>query len=306
MKYLFNVPENKQIDVIIDTDTKNEADDQFAVIYALMSPKLNVKGIVATHFGKDRFENSMEESYKELNKILDYAGFHVPTYKGSKEALMVKDTPSYFGNEIPYDNEGVQFIIESAMKATKPIYIAVMGPLTNVASALLIKPEIASKLIIVWNGGGIYPEGEIEFNLVNDIAAANVVFRSDVTLWQIPTNVYCKPRISLAEMQVKVRPYGKIGRYLFEEVIRFLEEMKDYKNWPPGESLDICDLTTIGLLLEEHKYCYRRVQAPYITENMTYIKRDNNRYIRVYEDIDARYIIEDFFCKLQINYGVVK
>ena len=37
--------------VVIDTDAKNEADDQFAIVHALLSPSLDVRGLIAAHFG---------------------------------------------------------------------------------------------------------------------------------------------------------------------------------------------------------------------------------------------------------------
>ena len=56
-------------------------------------------------------------------------------------------------------------------------------------------------------------------------------------------------------------------------------------------------------MLEEHNYCYTWRQAPHIGGDMYYRDNHENRPIRVYEDIDGRYILEDFFAKLQINYG---
>ena len=50
--YAFTVPENKKVRVIVHTDCKNEADDQFAVAHHLMTPRFDVKGLVAGHFWK--------------------------------------------------------------------------------------------------------------------------------------------------------------------------------------------------------------------------------------------------------------
>ena len=69
--YKFNVPKEKQVRVIVDTDAKNEADDQYAIVHALLTPKFNIKGIVASHFGTRRTRTSMEESYEECVKLLD-------------------------------------------------------------------------------------------------------------------------------------------------------------------------------------------------------------------------------------------
>ena len=62
--YRFDVPEEKIVRVIVDTDAKNEADDQFAIVQALLSPKFENVGFIAAHFGTDRFVDSMERSYQ--------------------------------------------------------------------------------------------------------------------------------------------------------------------------------------------------------------------------------------------------
>ena len=66
--YLYEVPDYKKIRVIIDTDAACEADDPFAIVQGLLSPKLTVKGIVAEHFVS---EGSMERSLAEIKTILE-------------------------------------------------------------------------------------------------------------------------------------------------------------------------------------------------------------------------------------------
>lgn len=305
-KYLFDVVPTKKINLILDTDTKNEADDQFAIVHALLTPMFNIKGIIASHFGHDRIQNSLDASYEELDRVLTYSGFKgkVPAVKGAPTMLSKENDIGFFSRLRPIESEGSQLILDTVSKLppNEKLYIGVLGPLTNVATALILKPEIASRLIIVWNGGGLYPEGGPEFNLVNDINAANHVMSSTAEVWQIPTKTYATPRMSLAEMQLKIRPCGEIGRYLFEQTLEFFEIMKDAAGWPLPESLDICDETIIGVLMEPHKYCYRYIQAPYITNEMYYRENSLNRPIRVYDELDGRYILEDMIAKLQINY----
>ena len=79
MAYLFDVPEYKKVRVIIDTDAACEADDPFAIVQALLSPKLIVKGIVAEHFN---VPGSMEKSYDEIKTILDCMDMDVPALCG--------------------------------------------------------------------------------------------------------------------------------------------------------------------------------------------------------------------------------
>ena len=84
MNYHFDCPEHKKIRVIVNTDAKNEADDQFAIVHALLSPKFNVKGLIAAQFGERRTTESMQESYDECVKITSLMHSEVKTYKGAK------------------------------------------------------------------------------------------------------------------------------------------------------------------------------------------------------------------------------
>src|SRR3954447_16798904 len=68
------MPPTRRRRVIIDTDAKNEADDQFAIVHALLSPTLEVRGLIAAHFGTRRSDRSMEESREEIDLLLDLMG----------------------------------------------------------------------------------------------------------------------------------------------------------------------------------------------------------------------------------------
>lgn len=305
--YKFTVPENKKVRVIVHTDCKNEADDQFAVAHHLMTPRFDVKGLVAGHFWKNPQEygemGTAKASYDEIIKVMKLMGLEdrYPVCLGAPRALEDVHTP--------IESEGARFIIEEAMREdSRPLYIACQGAVTDIASALLMKPEIAERMTVIWIGGGDYPEGGFEFNLFMDIHAANVLFSSKVPLWQVPKSVYKVMAVSLAELQLKVRPCGEIGRYLFEQMISFNHKAAAYEmDWPQGEIWGLGDQGTIAVLMEElEKTSYDLIPAPEIAEDMHYIHHEGNRKIRVYKYLDARLTLEDFFAKLAINYGSVK
>ncbi|HNW04041.1 MAG TPA: nucleoside hydrolase [Oscillospiraceae bacterium] len=302
--YHYRIPGTRIKKVIIDTDAKNEADDQFAITHALLSPSFDIRGVIATHFGHARIEDSMEASWEELNRILGYMGLQgkVRAVKGCRTNIKMSAEPSFFKWYKPEESDGVELIIEEADRClNEKLWIGVLGPMTNVASALLKRPDIGKKLVVVWNGGATYPAGGREFNLVNDIAAANVVLQSDAEVWQIPTKVYDMPRVSLAELQVKLEPCGEIGHYLFRQLIEFLT-MADANGWPMSEVFSICDETVIGALLDEQPFNVKWTPAPAISEEMFYFPRENAKMIKVYQEMDLRVVLEDLFCKLAICY----
>ena len=186
--YAFEVPEQKKIRIIVHTDCKNEADDQFALAHHLMTPKFLVKGIVAGHFDKNPQEygkgKTATASFNEVNKVLNLMGLEgqYPVYKGSEIPLTDEHTPQL--------SDGADFIIQEAMRDdSRPLFVAFQGAITDLASAILIKPEICSRMTAIWIGGGDYPIGCPEFILEQDIAAANVVFGSLMPLWRVAMHV---------------------------------------------------------------------------------------------------------------------
>lgn len=300
MNYKFDVPELKKIRIILNTDAKNEADDQYAIVHALLTPRFKIKGIIAAHFGNHRTDFSMQESYDEVKKILDLMDLNgkVDLYKGAERGIKDEFTPEM--------SEGAEFIIKEALSdSPEPLYAVFLGPLTDLASAFLREPRIAERLNVVWIGGGPWPLGGSEFNLSNDIHAANVVFKSNIPLWQITLEMYSKMKVSLAELQYRVSSCGKIGEYLFQQLVDFNNQLGYQKDWPLGESWVICDIAATGLLLDDHKFCYKWESAPYITQDMHYIHELINRPIRVYSHVDSRFVLEDFFSKLAINYSSI-
>jgi inosine-uridine nucleoside N-ribohydrolase len=295
-RYKFKVPEEKMVRVITDTDAKNEGDDQFAIVQTLLSPKVDNVGFIAAHYGIGRHKDSMMRSYGELEQIFSKMAFNSAglIYKGAETPLPRNNTP--------VDSEGARLIIKEAMKDDpRPLYVTFLGPLTDLASAYLLEPRIAGRLTAIWIGGGKYPEGGAEFNLGNDIHAANVVFSGGIKLWQVPKNVYEMMAVSFAELECKVRPYGEIGGYLFEQLMNHAHEDIPRKSaFRSGETWVLGDNPSIGLILYEHRFRYDIISAPEISGEMYYIHTGRNPAIRVYNSIDSRLILEDLFCKLKI------
>jgi inosine-uridine nucleoside N-ribohydrolase len=295
-KYRFHVPQEKMVRVITNTDAKNEADDQFAIVQALLSPKFDNVGMIAAHFGHKRVADSMEASYRELEVIFDKMNFDKKglIFRGADGPLLDTKTPIV--------SEGARLIIKEAMSDDpRPLFVTFMGPLTDMASAYLLEPRIADRLTVIWIGGGKYPSGGPEFNLGNDINAANVVFGSTIPVWQVPKNVYEMMPVSLAELEYRVYPHGAIGEYLFEQLIEHTHEQNPRKNtFRTGETWVLGDSPAVGLILYEHRFEFDWIAAPYITAEMQYEHTGLNRPIRVYKSIDSRLILEDLYSKLAL------
>lgn len=291
MKYNFTIPEYKKVRVIVSTDTACEADDPFAIAHALLSPKLDVKAVIAEHFMS---EGSVDKSYAAAMKLL---------------GLMKSDVPVLHGQIWPKDgkiSEGTQFIIDEARKDDpRKLFVLLMGATTTAADALRAAPDIHDKLTLVTIGGRGYRENHTtfrEFNWGNDPDAINYILRdTKVEVWQIPASGYGSIRTSLAMLQQRLVPCGEVGAYL-------LRQMDEYNNgpcagWTAGESWSLGDNPSVAVVIDD---CAGRSQwenAWLIDAETNYTEEIPDRKIRIYHTMNSHFVLEDLFAKLQLNFG---
>lgn len=281
--------------VIVNSDVKNEADDQFAIVHALLSPTLDVRGLIPAHFGTQRTTTSMLESRDEVDLLLRLLGMEgaARVANGAPEKLPDEQTP--------IDSDGARLIISEAhTKGDGPLFIGFLGPLTDMASAILLDPTIVQRdVVVIWIGGPGYAPDLVplgswpEFNLKNDIAAANVVFDSGITIWQVPSTIYRLLSVGYAELRQKVEPHGELGSYLLRQMVEF----NDAHHKVPIESRSLGDSPAIGLMLEPWSAVFRRQSPVRFTADGHY-EPGRGGDIHVVEAIDSRFLLEDMFAKI--------
>lgn len=233
------------VDVVIDTDAYAEVDDDFAIVWALLSPeRINVKAVYAApfcpiaymqrmmpplpdgskpqitaktlghlgHFTANPAEG-MEKSYEEIRHIYDL--MDIPS-----EGRVLRGSPMYIddNNGAPVDSEAARDLIHRAMDQPdgSRLYVLAIGAITNVASAIMMEPAIVDKIVVVWLGGHapFFKEAG-EFNLASDMAASQVIFNSGVPLVLLPCNgVVDRLTLSLAEIEKYLLGKGRVADYL--------------------------------------------------------------------------------------------
>lgn len=237
-------------DVILDTDTYNEIDDQFALAYLLKSTdKLNPVGICAAPFFNGRSSSPLDgmlKSYDEILKLLELCGrndLKNIVFKGSGEYLPDENTP--------VKSDAADFMAELAdsYSPEKPLYIVAIGAITNVASAFLINPKMAENTVVIWLAGKAHHIGSCEeFNLSQDYAAARVIMKSGVPFVQLPCRGVVDKFIT-CKCELEHYFIGKNGlaTYLAENTISYCErKQKDY----PWTKV-IWDVTAVAWLLND-------------------------------------------------------
>ena len=237
----------KKIDLVLDTDAYNEIDDQFAISYALKAnDKMNLKALYAAPFYNNRSDgpaDGMERSYQEILKLLELSGESVPVYRGST---------TYLSNEkSPVHSAAAEHLVRLARMYTteKPLYVAAIGAITNVASALLMAPEIADQIVVIWLGGHAleWPDNA-EFNIRQDVAAARVVFDSGVPLVILPCmGVVSAFTTTGPELDYWLRGKNALCDYLIKNTVDEANTYAAGRVW----SRVIWDVTTIGWLLND-------------------------------------------------------
>ena len=285
----FDIPDYKKIRVIVDTDAACEADDPFAIVHALLSPKLMVKGVVAEHFN---VAHSMEDSYNEILNIKQAMAIDFPIFMGQSGPLS-QDT---------YVSEGVDFIIKEALTDSPyPLFILCQGAITNVAMAVKSCPDIIGKATVIWigtHGEAPCPAPFREFNAGNDIEAANLVLKSNIDLWLVPSQVYTTITIGIAEIKRRISPLGDIGKHLYKNLISY--NNSEGAGWTAGESWSLGDSPAIAIAINPGCGHYKTIKAPIVADDTSSVEDPIGRLIRQYNDVDSRYILEDLIAKLEL------
>lgn len=288
---------NKKLRMVLDTDTFNEIDDQFALIYALLSKeKLNVEAVYAAPFFNENSsgpEDGMLKSYDEILRILDMM-------KISSDGFAFKGSTDYLTSEsLPQENDAVDDLIKKAMKPSdSPLHVLGIGASTNIASAIIAEPEIVDKIVIVWLGGHAYhwPIDNNEFNLKQDPAAAGTLFNCGAKMIHIPclgvTNIL---RTTIPEMKCNVKGKGELGNYLFEIFTNYMKKFPDKK----AASKVLWDIAAVAQLINPEWVPTKTVNSPVLAENNVWKFDEARHKIQTAYTINRDAVYRDLFYKIQ-------
>ena len=238
------------VDCVLDTDAYNEIDDQYAIAFMLKSEKCHTQALYAAPFFNENSrspEDGMERSYDEILKLLTLMGkddMKPNVFRGSRHYLKDEQTPE--------ESPAAKHLCELAMRYSKekPLYVVTIGAITNIASALLLKPEIADHIVVVWLGGNdVHWSGDKEFNMQQDVPAVRVVFDSGCPLVQLP----CRPVVSgfyttQPELAYWIKGKNPLCDYLYQHTVEAAETYAKGKVW----SRVIWDVCAVAWLLNDN------------------------------------------------------
>lgn len=291
------------VDVVLDSDTYNEIDDQYALSYMLRSPeRIRVKGICAAPFFAPPINtkstsaaDGMERSYQEILHLLDLAKrpeLKSQVYRGSAQFMTDEKTP--------VSSDAASFMANLADSYTPehPLYIVAIGAITNVASALLLNPSMKENVVLIWLGGhGLHMPDTYEFNMLQDVAAARVVFGCGVPLVQLPCGgVVDTFSTSRYELEHWLKGKNALCDYLLDITIQEAESYAAGKPW----TRVIWDVTAVAWLLNDnHRFMETVLRPSPIPEYDHHYGTDPTRHLICYVyQIHRDALFEDLFTKL--------
>ena len=282
--------QKEKVNVILDTDTYNECDDQFALSYMLKNQDIfNVEAITVAPYSHKEYNESVKEgqekSYQVILKICKWLNFETTdkVFKGSND---------YIVNNYNEENDAVNKIIEIALKNDKT-YIMAIGAITNIALAIKKEPKIIEKIDVIWLGGNsLLQDNNLEFNFKQDIDAVRIVFISKVKLTVIPCkNVASNLRTSLYELNHYLKDKSELCNYLID---RF------YNDGYHGtqERRVIWDISVIAYMINKEWFTSKEISCPKIKDDTSYEMTNNNHKITMISYIDVDNVYTDLFQKL--------
>lgn len=340
-----------KIRLVIDTDTHNEIDDQFAIAWALMSQDvLEIEGVLAEPYSHRHHREPAIKAFDllaespEMELTGNLAAYRIRaermiangidprqiTYVGPGEGMelsyqeilkvyelmdepaddkIFRGSPTYLeASDKPVHSAAVDHLIECAMKDDdRPLYVAAIGCVTNIVSAMLIEPSIIEKIVVLWTSS--YPSimpysNKPSLNLVQDVYASQLLFDSGVPLVYLPGYYIGEQlKLSLPDVERWVQGKGKIGDYLYD----LYANNPHHQVWGIddhfGRTWVIWDLINFAWLLNADWVPGHIVNTPVLTDDLYWQHSDDRHPMFEATKIDRDAIFRDFFHKLAEHAG---
>lgn len=309
--------------IVIDTDAANEIDDPFALAWALLRPeRLRVEGLYAApfSFAHRRAQlpqapadaapfnppaEGMARSFDEIQRVI--------ALLGQRDGGRVQRGSTGYLQDLskPLKSDAVDHLIATARAIPEgdTLYVVALGCVTNIASALLLAPDIAQRIVVVWTSGypSHAPHINHSFNLEQDLLASRWLLDSGVPHVYLPGfHVGAQLRLSLAEMERHVQPCGAIGAHLHRLFthnplwpILGLQHLRDGRT---PHSWVIWDVINIAWLLQPAWVPSELVRTPRLTDDKRWQAAHDapaRHWMREAHAVQRDAIFNDFFAALQ-------
>lgn len=297
-KALAQVNRTPQCRVIVDNDFAGDPDGLVALAHQLASRASRCVGITTSTLDPGlaaagglkpgATAAAGAQAARELIGLMGIDPRDCPVAAGSET----------IGPDAAQPSAAVKLIVAEALRDDPlPLVFACGGPLTNLAQALRIRPDIAGRMKLIWIGGGAYPAGGHEYNLATDAKAAQAVFgHRDLSIWQVPLPAYERCLISIEDFEANLRPISATTQWLYRR----------YAQLPPfvklGGVIGFGDsaLVLLTALSDKSSPAHDRT-ARAILDDGRYGEEIAGRFVKVFDEIDMRLLLSDFMAAMRTH-----
>ena len=272
---VLDIKSDRRKKVILDTDTANEIDDQYAIAYCYLSDKIDLLSVNAAPFLNDRstsYSDGMEKSYHEAIKTLGLVDpdFTTPVYRGSVERL--QDVKKNFT-----ESDAANNIIKTVRESEEIVYVLAIGAITNVASAVTMAPDIKDNMCVIWLGAHDFDHKVVdEFNLVQDLRASQIIVNCGVPLLLCPA--WCVTAVLSANMG-HFRDLRSGDNNICEYLYTITEECYIGAGSPDRWTRIIWDIAAPAILDRPECATIDIITAPIFTNDLEYAFDDSRHRI---------------------------
>ncbi len=283
--------DREPVRIILDCDTANEIDDQFAIAYALGSPALDVRAVVSVQNTLIHGPRSVEVYQEEAERVVRLCG-----KRGSVSCLRGAATPMEDSQSL-VASEGLDFLIAEARRG--PLTLIATGPITDIASLLLAAPEVRENVRIVWLGGFgdaiSYRRFRLgELNGRADIAAWRALLAQPVELLMLPgwpgvVKLTVPYAAYAAELRALRRP---IADYLAEITLRWQREWEALHRTTAREKV-LWDVANVAAVLNPACVTVTPIAYPTLDVAGAHDWEHPSRTVDVVTDLDPAWILGD-------------
>ncbi|HEX6709162.1 MAG TPA: nucleoside hydrolase [Rubrobacter sp.] len=272
--------------VVLDCDTANEVDDQFAIAHALGAP-LEVRGVISVHNTTAHGPGSRDMYQEEAERVVALCGSDVPCIPGAERPMESRE------ELVP--SAGLEFLVEEARQG--PLTILATGPATDVASLSLAAPESRESVRVVWLGGfgdeasyKVWQNRMGELNGRADIAAWRTIFEEPVNLlhvptWPAPAKILVDPGSFAEELRALGRP---IANYLAEILELWAAEYGD----PSTDRKELWDLACVAAVADPESVTVEPLAVPTLDAAGAHDFTQTGRGVEMVSDLDERRVLD--------------
>jgi inosine-uridine nucleoside N-ribohydrolase len=287
--------------MVLDTDTYNEIDDQFALVHVMLSPaEVDLQAVYAAPFLNNRSSSAgdgMEKSHEEILRLFGLLGQEPEgiVFRGSDRFM---DSPRDI-----VQSPAVEHMLSLLADGDDPLYVVAIGAPTNVSSVLLAARErhldIGDRMRVVWLGGQpLHWPNAREFNLMQDPIASRLLFQLSPSLTLFPClGVASHLLTTVPELERHLAPLGPVGTFLTD---RFAAYSDDHHAW----AKEVWDLAATAYVINPDWTRSRLAATPDLdTVTLDWIPQPEGPPMREATMVARNAIFRDLFEKVAAFHG---